>query len=209
MVKIGFTPENFTSIIAYNKWFNKLFKLNPAIEKKFNAYLKRAKPTPSTNLICAQIRIGDSPLLGASYNHIIIPYNLSVFFWKFIKQNYIKHSKDYRIFITTDTESVMKEAYQHFEDNRIVFIDGKPRHVDFEPNTMNNCSSIEKVVMDFYMLGHCDMGIVSRSGFGMYGVARNRIPDNNFSVIINNSSDPMKPIIKPIPIYLNDTNLFN
>lgn len=54
--------------------------------------------------------------------------------------------------------------------------------------------------MDFYMLGYCEMALVSNSGFGILGILRNRLPNENFFVL---SASP-NGLEKPKFISLND-----
>ena len=90
--------------------------------------------------------------------------------------------------MTADTESVEKEAIEFFGRDKVLTIDGVSAHVDRENGFKNNCTRFEKIVMDFYMLGYCDMALVSDSGFGIFGILRNRIPDENFYVLTALSS---------------------
>ena len=172
---------------AFNKWFNKIFNLNPKVEEKFQEYLKKAKPTNTSKLICTQVRIGGSRP-NVSYDQSITPRNFTVFYWDFIKNTFIKNMTDekfddYKIFVTGDTKSAVDEAREALGADRVLTIDGHYPHMDREFNYKDNCKRFEKVVMDFYMLGYCDMALVSDSGFGIFGLLRNRIPERDFYVL--------------------------
>lgn len=90
-------------------------------------------------------------------------------------------------------ESVEREAIHVFGSDKVLSIDGVSAHVDRENGFGNNCTRFEKILMDFYMLGFCDMALVSDSGFGIFGILRNRIPDKNFYVLSALSSQMKRP----------------
>ena len=191
--KLGFKPENFHFSVAFNKWFNHLFRLNPIVEKKFNPYLRKLKPKESTKSICIQIRIGGSRP-NVAFDRKITPRNYSVYYWEFVKEKFLKNN-EYRIFVTADQESVEKEAIEVFGADKVVVINGISAHVDRESGFRNNCTRYEKIIMDFYMLGYCDKALISDSGFGVFGLLRNRLPDENFYVLSALSSRFKNPEI--------------
>lgn len=190
--KLGFNQKDFNFSIAFNKWFNDIFKLNPRVYKKLKIYRKKLKPKPSTLSICIQVRIGGKRS-GVSYDREITPRNFSKYYWDFVKTNFLKNRKEYRIFITADSESVEKEAIKVFGNEKTIIIDGISAHIDREYGFKEDCTRFEKIIMDFYMLGNCDMALVSDSGFGIFGILRNRLPDNNFYVLSALTSGYKKP----------------
>lgn len=202
IAEIGFKSGEFHFSTAFNKWFNKLFKLNPMVQERFIKFLEKAKPSYSTSLICAQVRIGGArPNVG--YDRHITPRNFSIYYWDFIRENYLNRSKNYRIFVTADMESVENEAVEVFGADKVVTIGGVSAHVDRESNFKENCTRFEKIVMDFYMLGYCDMALISDSGFGVFGLLRNRIPDGNFSILSALNSGYKKPEIFPMKKFIH------
>jgi hypothetical protein len=189
--EIGFKQNEFHFSTAFNKWFNFLFKLHPMVQEKFDVYLNKLKPNAETKSICIQVRIGGTrPNVG--YDRNITPRNFSTYYWDFVKESFIKQKlkgvENYRIFVTADMESVEKEAIEVFGSDKVITIDGVSAHVDRENGFGNNCTRFEKIIMDFYMLGYCDMALVSDSGFGIFGILRNRIPDENFYILTALSS---------------------
>jgi hypothetical protein len=189
--QLGFKHNEFHFSTAFNRWFNDLFKLHPVVQEKFDVYLKKLKPKNATKSICIQVRIGGSRP-NVRNDQKITPRNFSTYYWDFVKETFIKRKlkdgENYRIFVTADTESVEKEAIEFFGSDKVLTIDGVSAHVDRENGYKNNCTRFEKIVMDFYMLGYCDMVLVSDSGFGIFGILRNRIPDENFYVLTALSS---------------------
>ena len=206
--ELGFKQNEFHFSTAFNKWFNDLFKLHPMVQEKFNVHLNKLKPNANTKSICIQVRIGGArPNVG--YDRDITPRNFSTYYWDYVKENFIKqklkNDENYRIFVTADMESVEKEAIEVFGIDKVLTIDGVSAHVDRENGFGNNCTRFEKIIMDFYMLGYCDMALVSDSGFGIFGILRNRIPDEDFYVLSALSSDMKRPEFFPLKkfIYAN------
>lgn len=189
-------PGEFHFSTVFYKWFNKLFKLHPSIQSKFNVYLIKAKLSRSTKLICTQVRIGGARP-NVAFDRDITPRNFSVYYWDFIRERFLKKigNQDYRIFVTADMESVEKEAMDVFGKEKVIVIDGVSAHVDRESGFKENCTRFEKIAMDFYMLGHCDMALVSDSGFGIFGILREHLPDENYFVLSALNSNYQKPEI--------------
>lgn len=174
--------ENVNISIAMNKWFNKLFKLNFRIQPLFDIYLKKVKPRRSTKLICAQVRIGGKRP-NVNNDLVFAPRSYSKFYWDYIKNNFLKRVNDYKIFVTADMKSVEDEAVKVFDNKNIEIIEGLSTHMDSE-RKMKDCTRYDKVVMDFFMLGHCDMAVVSNSGFGIFGVLRNKYLINSQDFVV-------------------------
>jgi tyrosine-protein phosphatase YwqE len=171
--------------------------LHPVIQDKFDVYLNRLKPTAETKSICIQVRIGGARP-NVEYDREITPRNFSKYYWDFVKETFIKkkiNGENYIIFVTADMESVEREAMEVFGSNNVLTIDGISAHVDRENGFKKNCTRFEKIIMDFYMLGYCDMALVSDSGFGIFGILRNKIPDENFYVLTALYSEFKKPEI--------------
>lgn len=58
LMEMGFDPEQFDFPYTFRYFYDKLFKLTPKSQEKYDNYLKMFKPTNDTKLICAQVRIG-------------------------------------------------------------------------------------------------------------------------------------------------------
>ena len=188
----GFKPKEFHFSQAFLHWFNKLFKLHPDVASKFQPYLEKAKPKKTMPLICVQIRIGGKRP-NVPYDREITPRDFTVHYWDFVRNNLTKGMSDFRVFVTADTEAVEKEAVKELGESKVVVIDGVSAHMDREADFGPKCSRFDKIVMDFWMLGYCDMALVSDSGFGIFGILRTKIPEDHFFVLSALTSGLKKP----------------
>lgn len=162
-----------------------MFKLNPRLQPLFNKYLKTVKPRKSSQLICAQVRIGGKrPYVNGEMS--FAPRNYSKLYWKYIKENFLNQVNDFKLFITADTKSVEIEAIEAFGKENVTLIEGLSTHMDVERKMGDDCTRYDKIVMDFFMLGYCDKAIVSNSGFGIFGVLRNKYQINNRDFVVFN-----------------------
>ena len=134
-----------------------------------------------TQLFCAQIRIGGkrpNVAYDAQFNSV----NVTKLFWKFMRENFTQNMSNYtnwKIFVTSDFESVEKEAVNEFGKDKVIRIHGVNSHIDRERNLGNNCSRIEKPIMDFHFLQNCDKAVISYSGFGRFGLYNRKYPNKN------------------------------
>jgi hypothetical protein len=138
--------------------------------------VSEAKPDNETILICTQIRIG-GVRPNVKWDSEFMPSNSSKLFWKFIRETFLDKNPEqkYKLFVSTDTEAVEKESLLEFGEDMIVKIDGPFVHIDREEvGNVNNCSRVEKVILDFHALQLCDIAIISQSGYGRLGIS-NRI----------------------------------
>jgi len=87
-----------------------------------------------------------------------------------MRENFIQRDDDWRVFITSDVEIVEREAVDEFGPERVIRIPGLNTHVDREHNLGNDCTRIEKPILDFHFMQMCDKAVISSSGFGRLGV---------------------------------------
>jgi hypothetical protein len=174
--EFGYKPGNFKLYYFFRKFYNDLFKLTLPLQERYNEFLKEAKPDNETKLICAQIRIGGARP-NVAFDVQFTSRNNSKLFWMFIRDSFINVNikQKYKIFVTTDTESVETEAIDEFGRENVVKIDGPFIHIDREEiGNISDCSRVEKVILDFHAIQNCDIAIISQSGYGRLGIA-NRV----------------------------------
>lgn len=180
---LGYAVEKFNIENLLFQWYRNLFKFKEDFQEHFNKVLKKAKPNKHTKLICAQIRIGMKGDMQFTKR------NNTKLFWNLIKEKFLSDNnikENFKIFITTDIEDVIDEAIYEFSEEKVVAF--KNRSIHFEMAKETQCNSLNGVYLDFNLLGECDMGVISHSGFGFMGILRRKNIDTlkkNFYVYTN------------------------
>ena len=186
---LGYNVSQFKLHYLLHDFYDKLFKLDDRLERLYESYKRKLKPNPTTKLVCAQIRIG-----GGDNDDRFADLQQSTEFWKFI-DGYLdtRHSvmKDYMIYVTSDKEEVKKQARERYRPDKLFMINDSSVHMDKQVGNLgDNCSAVENVILDFHLLQHCDVAVVSHSGFGILG-AWNR-PNPNQEVYVFTNQDAIK-----------------
>ena len=75
---------------------------------------------------------------------------------------------DYKLFITTDTESVAQEAVQKFGKDKVIVAKGLYTHIDREEQS-KSCSRVKKTYLDLHFMQHCQKIVISDSNYGKFG----------------------------------------
>lgn len=163
---LGYSVKNFSIEYLLHTWYKKLFKFNSYLEIKYQKLLKASKPTKNTKVICAQLRI------GSSTDFQFTSRNSSRYYWDTIKQKFLTNITDYKLFITTDVSNVIDEAVKEFGSDKLIGFKSHSSHIDFVEKMDNDkkCIETSELFIDFFFLGKCDMGVISQSGFGLYGI---------------------------------------
>ena len=187
--RLGYTLHNFKLVHVFREWYEQLFKLTPVLQIKYEAIKSKARATNHTQIICAQIRIGGKrPNVAFDYQYN--SFSVTKLFWRFIRENLVNSSTlnddDWKLFISTDTEAVLKEAVQEFGAERLIQIPGLFTHIDRESDAGEDCSRVEKTILDFHFMQNCDKAVVSKSGFGKLGVWNRRDPIKDMYVFEDN-----------------------
>ena len=166
LLSLGFVDkiENFKMSSIFRIVYNQLFKLTPRLEEIFKNFTIKAKPNKRSKLFCAQIRIGSFD----GDRQFTVRKN-SKLFWDFIRNGIIKEEKNYKIFVTSDTESVANESFVEFGKDKVIMIDGLYNHIDKSPTHNNSCDPFTKTILDMHAFQLCDKVVVSRGGYGLMG----------------------------------------
>ena len=180
--------EKFNLEYVFYDWYKKLFKFRAHLEPVYQNMMKLSKPTNQTKLICAQIRVG-----GGFDTQFIYPKQIKLF-WKQIRDKLITQTSndDFKLFITADKKFVIKEAAQEFGNDKVIGFTDRSFHISNVYNILpflkkNTCDKVGGLYLDFYMLGGCDLGVITHSGFGLVGILNraNKIDLANFYVFTN------------------------
>ena len=185
--------ENFKMVNIFRKVYNRLFKLSPKLDNKFETIKQLAKPNKNAKLFCAQLRIGGKNEFHNYTDRLFTERKNSKHFWNFIRNKMIGNETNYKIFITTDTESVAKEALKHFGKEKVIITAGDYVHIDVAfLYDKYKCESYEKTILDFHTFQLCDKTVVSRGGYGLMANYLRIDPFNEFyrytEVFKNNNS---------------------
>lgn len=191
--QLGYEQEKFKIYYHMRKWYSKLFKLNMNMQKRYTEIYNKLKPNNMTQLICAQIRIGDPGHVTESEPNIQQDY------WKFINETFLSKSSDpsiYKIYVTSDREYAKQEALRYFPKNEIFFNPNTSVHVekDFsnQTNLVTECNAMENVLLDFHILQNCDIGLVGHSGFGIMAMWNRDEPFKDVYVYTQKDQNKMK-----------------
>jgi hypothetical protein len=179
--QLGYNQSEFRTHFLMREWYAALFKLKPSLTKRYQEFLKLAKPNSETKLICAQIRLGGSNRKNHATDWKFNERNVTKLVWEFIRKNFLpklspNNKENYKIFVTTDDEDVEKEALEQFGSSQLVINSGDIIHIDRDVRNLNDCSKIEKTILDFHCLQNCDMAVISKSGFGKLGLWNRKYP---------------------------------
>lgn len=179
---LGFNPSQLDLSNTFRLFYNRLFKLAPKLEAKYDAFSKRAKPTPTTKLICAQIRIGGKFYDRTLWKDVTFQtISNAQLYWRLIREKlipiigvdgFVDEFDDYRIFLTTDNENVHRSFLSEFGSEKLVYNEGSFNHIDMinYSEDPNNCEPSEKSVLDFHALQLCDAAVITNTQFGSFGM---------------------------------------
>ncbi|XP_013421367.1 uncharacterized protein LOC106181515 [Lingula anatina] len=149
---VGF--KEFTFEKMFKRQYDTIFEMTPYFSEMFQSILSEAKPTIKSKLACLQFR----QLFQAN--------NTQKNAWAFLK-NITSSFQSYKIFVTTDSEEIRKEAKEIF-GSVIVDPAGAIGNIDHAPRAQreHNCHLLEKTLLDWHLLTQCDVLLHSRSGYG-------------------------------------------
>jgi len=182
--QLGYSLDEFTIENVINKWYNKLFKLNNHLNKKLNEVISKVK---NNRFICAQIRIGGQ--MGIPF----VPRSNTKLFWNFIRTNFLANNSitNFKLFVTSDFADVIDEAYNEFGANNVIGFRNHSFHIHFATSLNRTCDDVGQVILDFNILSKCQYGVVSSSGFGLFGyINRENKNYKNFYVYKHNKILP-------------------
>ena len=181
--------EYFQLPFIFRTVYNRLFKLKPHLQKYFDDFRAIAKPNLNAKLFCVQIRIGGARP-NVDEDIVFLQHEKTKLFWNFIKNTFIRDESNYKIFITSDTESVVNEGLQEFGYDKVVYINGMYTHIDKGPAS-KNCHQHFKTILDLHAFQLCDKVLVGRGEYGLMGNYLRNYPFDDFyrySEIVSNNS---------------------
>ena len=192
--KLGYSTEKFKLVHLFKEWFSKLFKFSPSYQTEYDSL--KQKLSQGTELICAQIRIGGPKYSEWQFN----AYNVTKVFFQFVRDKFLKDLKPgaWKLLVLTEMEEVQNETVAEFGLENMFLIPGEFSHMDHLSNLGNDCSKIQKSILEFSFMQHCDKTVVSFSGFGKLGVWNRELPVKDTFVFEENEFKEMSYDTLPI-----------
>ena len=170
ILSLGFVDkiENFKISIIFRQIYNRLFKLNQELQKKFQEFRIKAKPNENSKLFCVQIRMGGSRPGVVGDSRVFTDKQNSKLFWDFIRNTITKNETNYKIFVTSDTESVANESVDEFGKDKVIMGGGLYNDLDLgQLQSISSCGIYTKTFLDFHAFQICDKVVVSLGGYGL------------------------------------------
>ena len=87
--QLGYSQSEFRTHFLMREWYTALFKLKPNLTKRYEDFLKLAKPNSETKLICAQIRLGGSNRKNHASDWKFNERNVTKLVWEFIRKTFL------------------------------------------------------------------------------------------------------------------------
>ncbi|XP_064596708.1 uncharacterized protein LOC135463379 [Liolophura sinensis] len=173
-------------VSLFSRIFEDLFAMNHNLEFQVSKFLAGLyEPKRHRTLICAQIRMGRNPSIPRDTEIRTRPSELKAL-WNFLQE--YKNDNRFKIFVTTDSESVRKEAKKLFS-SQILDTSGPITHPDYRHGN-DSCLGLGKIILDQYLLRFCDTLVISKSLFGVIG-AHLRGKTSNLYQFSNGTVDRM------------------
>ena len=114
----------------------------------------------------SQIRIG-----GSEKKQFVFQ-NQTKIFCKQIRDKLIINNDDYRLLITSDKSNLIDEASRELSSEKVIGFKNRSFNISSQymklPSlNQNECKNVSELYLDFFVLGICDSGVLSYSGFGL------------------------------------------
>ncbi|XP_046574262.1 uncharacterized protein LOC124282339 [Haliotis rubra] len=180
--------RNLSHLDIYKYAFKKLFRLSHKTQNTFDEIFGTIDPNHE-KLVCAHIRMGKSRTIPRDNSRKTLqphPESLIRFFEGKVHPGYD------RLFIATDSEQIRVQFQKAFPDSYLE-VKGQIVHID-RPSGTFQCSGMEKVVLDQYILSVCDTLVMSVSGFSrLAAILRGRDDDLFLATGKNITASPRLP----------------
>ena len=143
ILSLGYKIEEFNIESRLNEWFSRLFKLESSVKNNYDAFLR---DVGSNDLVCAQIRLGDSLQMPFASR------NSTKLYWDLIRERFLPNLGRYKLFVTTDSQDVISEALNEFGHEKLIAF---KEHSGFHSDTLQEkeCGKMKGILLDFIILG--------------------------------------------------------
>ena len=158
--------------------------------------VERILHLPYQRLICVHIRQGKNP---SNPHDTYFPHrqNITKTMITFLDTMIGKiNVGDTRIFVTSDSDAAIPEVRRYFL-NAVVTVRGAIVHIDRTYSTKNRpltddkiCDGFLKVLTKFFVLGECDMSVLSYNGFSAWA-SRRRVKEDKMVYLYSDKTQSM------------------
>ena len=184
---IGQLPTNMASD---TKLFSLLFEILFKPTTTLTTAVERILHVPYKSLICVHIRQGKNPS-NPHDSYFPLRRNITQTMISFLDTMMGEiNVDDTRIFVTSDSDAAIQQMRRHFL-NAVVTVRGTIVHIDRTYTAKkrlftheNICEGFLKVLTEFFVLGECDISVLSRSGFSAWA-SRRRVKRDNMVYLHN------------------------
>jgi hypothetical protein len=176
------TMQNLFSLL-----FELLFKPSISIHNRVNTILSASY---HRLLICLHIRIGKNPT--NPFDHAFTARGNTTKAMLDFTDNYLLLNKNSSIvFVTSDSGQAVSDVLHHYPNSSMTIV-GPILHIDrFDRRSPTVCDGFIKVISDFYMLGECQLSLLSNSGFSSWANRRREKPNEGL-YIYNEKTNEMR-----------------
>jgi hypothetical protein len=161
-----------TMQILFSLFYELLFKPSIAVCKRVDTILFASWNRP---LICLHIRIGKNPTNPFDHK-FTARVNTTQAMLNFTDK-YLLNKSSSLVFVTSDSGQAVSDVLHHYPSSSMTIV-GPILHIDrFDRRSSTVCDGFVKVLADFYMLGECQISLLSHSGFSTWANRRREKPN--------------------------------
>ena len=175
ILSLGYQPKQIEISFVLKDWLQKLFKFAPELQSTFDKYSQMLLPEENYEVYCAQIRTHDDP----EKRNLSIGYS----YWNFIKNSFLTNNTNYRIFVTSDFESIFQQAEYFFGKEKVIYTQEANEHFA----GVTKCENQMKTYLDFFLMSKCDKAIIGHGEFGKTALFNRDFPKSNNWILFNDT----------------------
>jgi len=176
------TMQNLFSLL-----FELLFKPSISVRNRVDTILSASY---HQHLICLHIRIGKNPT--NPFDHAFTARNNITQVMLDFTDHYLVNKSSSIVFVTSDSGQAVSDVLHHYPNLSMTIV-GPILHIDrFDRRSPTVCDGFIKVISDFYLLGECQVSLLSNSGFSSWANRRREKPNEELYVYIENARQMRK-----------------
>ena len=176
-----------TKAAVFAKAWNTLMRPSAQLQSHLKKYLRSISFEHRTRpLVCSHVRVARSETIPMDGKPRMNVSDIGVL-WNFL-DGYVRNGS--KMFLATDSQLVRNMTRQRFGDN-VTDTGGDIIHVDMQANLIGACNGFGYALLDQLIMTHCDVLVLSTSGFGLRAGFLRKKRDNLF-IFRSRKVTPMK-----------------